>query len=239
MSRDFTRQRRTGTSHLLADRHRSLVGRKSTPQRLKAIIKCVAEMPVIVEVCRRTGCSRNGLDYWLSKSETGKPGDGFDVATSDLDESGNPITRRFHECFIDALKDGIDSAEKAAWKLVHGQPEVLTHKGHVQYQVNPAATALGLIPGDREYYLLDEFGRPMPETILKQDPDMIRFMLKAHRPDVYVPGQKIDVTHRGGVLILTAPVKTSKEFDENIPNKLNSIQDVEFEEVDDNTEGAK
>lgn len=183
--------------------------------------------------------SRTSLKYWLTKSELGKPGDGFDMETGDLDDAGKPIKQRFHETFADAMANGIDTAEKAAWKLVHGQPEVLTDRGHVQYKISPLAIALGLTAADPAFYERDEFGAPIPETILKQDPDMIRFMLKAHRPDVYVPGQKIDVTHRGGVLILTAPLKTSKDFDENIPNKVAEIQDVEFEEVDDNTAGSQ
>jgi hypothetical protein len=225
MSRELARKRR-----------QTIVGRKSSPDRLLKIIKCVAEMPVIADVCRRSGCSRTGLEYWIAKSEAGEPGDGFDVATGDLDEHGKPIKQRFHELFAVAVKDGIDSAEKAAWKLVHGQPEVLTHKGHVQYKINPAADALGLLPDDPSFYLRDVNGDPIPETILKQDPDMIRFMLKAHRPDVYVATQKHDVRHSGGVLVVGVRAKSSAEFDATVPNKLADIQDVEFEEIDSEAE---
>jgi hypothetical protein len=224
-------------SRELARQRRSLVGRKYSPERLQKAIKCAAEMPVVSEICRRIGCSRSGLEYWIAKSVAGHVS--FNIPTGDLDENGKPITLPFHELFASAMKDGIDSAEKAAWKLVRGQKEVLTHKGRVQYKINPLASALGLDETDPAFFERDENGAPIPETILKQDPDMIRFMLKAHRPDVYVPGQKIDVNHRGGVLILTAPLKTSKEFDDNIPNKLSEVQDVEFEEVTDETTGTK
>lgn len=225
-------------SRALARQGRALVGRKSTIQRMKSILLHVAEMPVIADVCRRNGIVRGTLVYWLNLSEANQPG--FDIPTGDLDQDGQPITRRFHELWADALADGIDKVERAAFRLAYGQPEPLLSKGtgRVLYLINPDAVRLGLSEFDPAYYMRDENGKPIPETILKQDPDMIRFLLKSHKPEIYTPAQKVDVNHRGGVLVVGTQVKTSKEFDEQFTNKRDAIVDAEFEEVTDPTAPA-
>jgi hypothetical protein len=213
---------------------RQLVGRKSSPQKLAQILKCLSEMPVIADVCRRTAVSRTGIKYWLEKSQQGFPG--FDLPTGESDEDGKPITRRFHELWADALADGIDRVERAAMQLALGQHEPLTDRGRVQYKYDPDLLSLGLTGPDA--YLKDKDGKPVPETIIKQDPDMIRFLLKAHRPDQYVATQKVDVNHRGGVLVVGVRPKSSAEFDKQTPNKLEQVTDVEFEEITDPTTDA-
>jgi hypothetical protein len=217
--------------------NRQLLTRKYAPERLHAILKYVAEMPVIADVCRRAAISRTSIIYYLAKSERGKPGDAFDLPTGDLDENGHPIMRRFHELWADALSDGIDKVEKAAHMLAVGQPETLTHKGRVQYKVDPDGIRLGLVEGDAGYYLTDEDGNFVPETIVMQDPDMVRFLLKTRRPQVYGDRQSVDVTHRGGVLVVGVK-KTEAELEIAYGGKQ-EIQDVEFEDITDDTAEPK
>src|ERR1035437_851920 len=216
--------------------NRQLLTRKYAPERLHAILKYVAEMPVISDVCARAGLSRSSIIYYLAKSVRGKPGDAFDLVAGE-DEHGNPIMRRFHEMWADALSDGIDKVEKAAHMLAVGQPETLTHKGRVQYKIDPDAIRLGLIDGDPGFYLTDENGELIPETIIMQDPDMVRFILKTRRPQVYGDKSSVDVTHRGGVLVVGVK-KTEAELEIAYGGKQ-EIQDVEFEDITDDTAEPK
>lgn len=218
---------------IFKDRNRQLVGRKNTPERLVAILKYATEMPVVVDICRRSGISRTSLEYWLAKSEKGTPGDGFDVVTGDFeDDDVTPIKTRFHLAYYSAFKDGMDIVEREAHLVARGEKqEVLTYKGRVQYKVDPLAFRLGLVPGDPGYYLEDEDGKPIPETIAMQDMDMIRFMLKSHRREVYGDHSKVDVNLRGGVVIVEATKQTPEEFEKKFGGKQD-IQDVTFEEVE-------
>ena len=212
--------------------NRQLLVRKYAPERLQAILKFVSEMPVIADVCRRASISRSSLIYYLAKSEKGQPGDGFDLPTGELDEDGQPIKRRFHELWSDALEDGIDKTERAAHRLAHGQPKVLTNKYGVIYKIDQDKVHLGLEGQDA--YLLDENGKPIPETIIEQDPDMIRFILKTRRRNVYGDHTSVDMVHSGGVLVVGVK-KTEKELEQAYGGKQ-EIQDVEFEDVTDNTD---
>jgi hypothetical protein len=217
---------------IFLNRNRQLVGRKNSPERLLAILKFAAEMPVVADICRRAAISRTSLEYWLAKSEKGRPGDGFDVDLGDTEDDGEtPRKTRFHEAYYAAFKDGMDMIEREAHLVARGEKqEILTYKGRVVYKIDPLATALGLQPEDRGYFLEDENGKPIPESIPMQDMDMIRFMLKSHRRDVYGDHSKVDVTLRGGVLVLGAK-QTAEEFEKQFGGKQD-IQDVEFEEVE-------
>jgi hypothetical protein len=214
--------------------NRSLLVRKYAPERLQAILTYVAEMPVIADTCRRAGISRSSLIYYLAKSERGKPGDGFDLPTGDFDDNDQPIKRRFHELWADALEDGIDKVERAAHRIAVGQPKPLTNKYGVIYKLDQDKLDLGLT--DMEAYLHDEHGKPIPETIIEQDPDMMRFILKTRRQRVYGDHTSVDMVHSGGVLVVGVK-KTEAELEAAYGGKQ-EIQDVEFEDVTDDTDTA-
>ena len=207
-----------------------LVGKKSSPERLHKIISEYAKMPVIAHVCRACDISRTSIKYYLQKSEEGDVGDGFDI-TVDREDDNTPITIRFHEAWAISEREGTDALKKAAYGIAIGQKEVLTYRGRVQYLVDPAAMALGLLPCDRGYYIEDEHGNPVPETIIKQDPDMIRYLLTKLDPETFGDKSQVDVRHSGGVLVVTdaKPVRPA-EFEQLFGGKQ-EIQDVEFEEI--------
>ena len=213
--------------------NRQLLVRKYAPERLQAILTYVAECPVIAEVCRRAAISRSSLIYYLAKSERGKPGDAFDVVTGE-DEHGNPITERFHQAWASALEDGIDKVERAAHSIAVGQAKPLTNKYGVIYKLDQVKLDLGL--EGMEAYLLDDHGHPIPQTIIEQDPDMMRFILKTRRRNVYGDHTSVDMVHSGGVLVVGVK-KTPAEFEKEFGGKQ-EIQDVEFEDVTDNTVDA-
>lgn len=200
------------------------VTKKFSPTTLRNIVKWANQMPVIRVICERARIHRSSLAYWVKKSEAGDPG--FDVTI-------DGETRRFHEWFHDAMNDAVDRIEEAAFKLAGGtHKEVLVFKGRVQYQEDPDLVALGF--EGSEAWLRDENGRPIPETIDKLDPDMTRFILKAHRPEKYVATQKIDVKHSGGVLVVGTQMKR-EDFEKKFVEKTAEQKaiDVEFEVVDD------
>jgi hypothetical protein len=213
--------------------NRQLLVRKYAPERLQAILKFVTEMPVIAEVCRRAAISRSSLVYYLGKSEKGKVGDGFDVVVGE-DEHGNDITARFHVAWAHALEDGIDKVERAAHRLAVGQPKPLTNKYGVIYKFDQTKLDLGLEGMDA--YLRDENGAPIPQTIIEQDPDMMRFILKTRRRNVYGDHTSVDMVHSGGVLVVGVK-KTEAELEQEFGG-TQEIQDVEFEDVTDDTVDA-
>ena len=178
-----------------------------TPKRLKKILDTMADIPVKSIACRAVGISRSTIDYWLKRSENGKPGDGFDVMID-----GEPV--RFHVAFASSHNEGIDKVEAQAIRVASGEAhEVLTHHGRVQYKTDPEmAQLLGLPLDDPRCYQRDEDGNPIPETVPLFDPDMARFVLKTHRPDQYGDRMKHDVTYRGGVLVVGVK-KTAEELD--------------------------
>ena len=56
-------------------------------------------------------------------------------------------------------------------------------------------------------YLRDENGNPVVETIRKPNVKMVRFYLELRRPDKFGKHRKIDVPHKGGVLVVGAAPK--------------------------------
>jgi hypothetical protein len=174
-------------------------GRKRSPARLRLILDSLADYPVKAHAANKAGIHRKTLDYWLKCSAAGH--DGYDV-----DWRG--ITAKFHEHFISAMDEGGDQLLEAALRTALGYDEILTYQGRVVYKIDPHLSSLGREGPDA--YLKDENGNPVPETIRKQDPKMIRWLLERLRPDTYGKKRKIDVTHQGGVLVVGGVVKTEK-----------------------------
>jgi hypothetical protein len=230
-------------SRALLERSRSYpVGRaakKNTPERLNRLLLYVAEMPVTADACRRAAISVTTLKYWLQKSSEGAPGDGFDIALGEEDETeSDDNTIRFHEAWDIAMLSGVERLEAVTIRRATGYDETLSYQGRVQYKYDPAklATAreLGLSEYVPENYLLDEFGAPVPETIWKMDPDLAMFILKCRKPQVYGNKATVDMNVRGGVLVV--PMRAV------IPGDLNEAEEkfrklgrpnIIFEEGDD------
>jgi hypothetical protein len=132
------------------------------------------------------------------------------------------------------MDEGGGHLEEVAFRLATGYDEIQTYKGSVRYKIDPVLSSLGHRGPDA--YLKDENGNPVPETVPKFDPKMIRWLLERRLPDKYGKRPKTGVTHKTGVLVVGVPSKTEKlekEF-----GGEQQIQDVEFD-VDDGLEGEK
>jgi hypothetical protein len=118
------------------------------------------------------------------------------------------------------MAEGLGLAEKAAWALGVGYNEVQSHKGRVQYRIDPDKYDLFLLLGspidDRnpQLWLRDEFGAPVPETIFKQDPDMLKWMLENRKPKEYGKRAVVDMNVTGGVLVVGMRAATSETLNE-------------------------
>ena len=165
-------------------------GRKYSPTRLRVILNAIKTIPVVVNACATAGISRGSLNYYLAKSQKGE--------LPPLLWDGE--TKPFHEHYADAMQNGVDLVEQAAFVRATGYQEPGVYQGRVQYRFDPDLIALGF-QGEAAY-LRDSKGQPIPEMITKQDPDLIQFILKNRRPEVYGNKQSIDVNHKGGVLVL-------------------------------------
>jgi hypothetical protein len=191
--------------------------KKNTPEMLTRILNYAAEVPVGASVALRAGISYSTLKYWLQKSSEGAPGDGFDVPMGENDETGTEDnTLRFHIAWDFAMMAGAEKVKAATMQRATGYLEPLTYQGRVQYKWDPeklaASRELGLPEFVPENYLLDEFKAPVPETVLKMDPDLAMFVLKALHPE-FKP-KAIDVNVRGGVLVVGMRAVTSEALNE-------------------------
>jgi hypothetical protein len=191
------------------------VGKLNSPDRLRRLISAFANMPVAADACRIAGISTSTLKYWLAKSMDGAPGDGFDVT---LVDGADPI--RFHVAWQDAEQVGVGNLEAAVFRKAMGQQEPLTFQGRVIYKIDPvkvravlAKDAKALTNG-ADCFLLDALGNPIPESVTKQDPDLMMFILKARKADVYGNRQQVDVSVRGGVLVVGTVAKTAEALNQ-------------------------
>jgi hypothetical protein len=199
-------------------------GRKYSPTRLRLLLKYLAEMPVKTDACRRAGISTATLRYWIRQSEGGHPA--FQALTV------NGETMKFHEWIGIACDDGLSHVEVMGHQLASGKyKKVLTYQGRVIYRNDPELIALGF--EGEQAYLLDEHGKPIPETVEEVDPDMVRFMLERLNPGKYKKVQEIDVNHTGGVLVVGATL-TKEQFADKFVGKRPDDEptDVDFEVVE-------
>lgn len=200
------------------------VGRRNSPKCMEGLCRRIQAFPNITHACAFAGITYGTLRYWLERSAKGRVGDGFDLT---LDE----VTKRFHEHWEDSIDAGTQMVEDAfKERALHGYYETLSDKGRVQYQYDKDLLAIGLVGPDA--YLLDEDGKPIPERIHHQDPDVMQAVLKAFRRDRYGQHDKLDVTHRGGVMVVTAPALTSKELEDREKRHTEAPIEVEFREVE-------
>ena len=202
----------------------SLAQRKYAPSTLRLILKLAVDNPVESQIASQAGMSITALRYCVQLSRKGQPGDIFDLQASD------GRIERFHNLFADAVETGWLGLEDYARKAATGMlREVLSDRGRVQYKTDPELVGLGFT--GEEAYLRDENNEPIPETIPITDFEMTRFLLKARFPERYGTRMQVEHEHRGGVLVVGAPM--SNEQIEKTFGGSQKLIDVEFEEVPD------
>ena len=157
----------------------SKAGRKLSPGRMRVVLECLREYPVLSDAASKAGIHRKTLEYWMKCSEAGN--DGYDI-------EWQGVIGRFHEHCQTAIEEADDKLLAAAWDIakVYKTDEVLVNLGYE----GPDA------------YLRDENGNPVVETIRKLNGKMIRLLLECLRPKKYGKRRKHDVPQKGGVLVI-------------------------------------
>jgi hypothetical protein len=233
-----SRKRATGVSRINAATTGMGSGRvpggKCTPKRMQSILESISRLPVVTKACRFANIHPATLQLWLEKSSRGGPGDVFDLVINPDDPPEEQIRKRFHELYDIALETGVDAVDEAAITRATGYEEVLTYQGHVQYKFDPVLIDLGYTGSDA--WAKDSRGRPIPETVLKQDTDLIQFILKNRRSKIYGTKAQVDVNVRGGVLVVAAKAATGNDLVKESQDYLKDVIDVQFDEVDDSVE---
>jgi hypothetical protein len=203
-----------------------VVGKKSHPNNLRKFLNELERTGVWSWACDKAGFSTTASKYYVAKSEDGDAG--FFIQWRDVEGP-------FHELVQIALNNAVDRIEGHAFHRASGFQEVLTHKGHVTYEVDWDKVNLeGAIPGTAASFKLDEHGRPIPATVEKQSEDLQMFILRARKPEIYGQKAQLDVNHKGGVLVVGTRAKSSEEHEAAEKVFLEKpILDVEFREVAD------
>lgn len=215
----------TGRELLRESRSRTIVGKKNSPERLTKLLNYIVQFPQVKRACDMAGLSVTTLKYYLTKSEKGAPGDGFDLTYGEE-------TKRFHLHFADCRDAAVQMVEDAYMnRAVNGYYETLSDKGRVIYQIDPELSGLGLTGPDA--YLLDADGKPIPERIEHQDPEVMEKVLRAYRRDRWGTHDKLDVNLRGGVMVVGVRAKSSNEIEAGEAAAITAPLDVEFREIED------
>jgi hypothetical protein len=173
----------------------SELGRKCSPERMRLFLDSLAEDAVLIHATNKACIHRKTPEYWLKGSAAGH--DGYDI-------EWRGVTMKFHEHYISAMDEGGDY-EEVAFRMATGYDEILTYKGRVSYKIDLVRWSLGHRGADA--YLKDENGDPVPETVTKYDPKMLRWLLARHH-NKYGKCPKTDVTHKTGVLVVGVPSKS-------------------------------
>lgn len=211
-------------------------GQKRTPELMLDLVQRIAKLPVVKDAALGCGITTHAIKLWLTKSRLGQPGDGFDLVMNPDDDPEDRITVRFHEAYDQALKDGAQEVYRAALTRALGYREPLTFQGRVIYKQDPDKLRLGMEGMDA--YLLDDDGRPVPESVEKQDPDLMQFLLKGLMPDTFGNKTKIEMEGKiSGVLVVAQKALTGAELGDEEKLYQKQTMQVEFEDdgSDDNT----
>jgi hypothetical protein len=155
--------------------------RKRTPARMRTILDSLAEFPVEILAARRAGVHRNTPLNWRNSSAAGRAG-------YDLEWCG--VTAKFHEHHESAMKEGDEKLLEVIYERALGYDEVRTYRGEVIYKVDEFMWELGF--RGPEAYLKDEDGNPVPETVRRQDPKMIRWLAERRFPHEFGPPHNRD-----------------------------------------------
>ena len=164
------------------------------------VLDALAERPFLYHAANKAGIHRKTLAYWIRRSEAGD--DGYDIEWQD-------VTGRFHEHCESAIDEAHQKLEDE-WiqRALHGHEKVLTHRGRVMYKIDQDLVGLGLEGPDA--YLKDENGKPVPETVHKEDTKAQLHVLKRRLPDTWGKRPKIDAPREGGVLVIGDVTKKPK-----------------------------
>lgn len=220
--RELSRNR---ASYITKTPRGGVFGKKSDPKRLTKFLDRLLLFPRVKDACAWAGLSYSSLRCYLAKSESGKSGDGFDLTYREE-------TKRFHLHYADCLDEAVQMVEdEYMTRAVKGYDKILHNKGRVIYRIDPELEGLGFTGSDA--YLLDEDGKPIPESIHRQDPKVMLAVLRAWRRDRYGADDKRDVNVRGGVMVVGVRAKTSEEIEELEKQALSAPVDVEFREAED------
>ena len=173
---------------------------KLSPKIMRIVLNILRERPILYLAALAAGIHPKTLAYWIRRSEAGD--DGYDIKWQGL-------TRRFHEHCESAIDEAHQKLEDE-WlqRALHGYEKVLTHRGRVMYKIDQALVGLGLQGPDA--YLKDENGKPVPETVHKEDTKAQLHVLKRRRPDPWSKRRKIDATREGGALVIGDATKKPK-----------------------------
>ena len=219
----FPRESRSRAIAVSGPPKRPVVGKKNSPERLTKLLNSITQFPQINRACAMAGISVWTLQNYLKKSENGTPGDGFDLTYGEE-------TKRFHIHFANCRDAAVQEVEDAYISYGLKHYEVLSDKGRVIYQIDPVLAGLGVTGPDA--YLLDDDNKPIPERIEKQDPDVLEKVLVAYRRERWGHSDKLDVSVRGGVMVVGVRAKL-KEVEAGEQEALTAPVDVEFREVED------
>jgi hypothetical protein len=210
--------------------------RKCNPDRMRRICAQLAQVPVAKDACEMNGVTTHSVKLWLTKSRLGQPGDGFDIIVNPDDDPEDQTSVRFHELYDASLKEGAQNLLRATWKRAMGYREPLTYQGRVIYKLDPLKLRLGMEGMDA--YLLDEEGYPVPESVEKQDPDLMQFLLKGLMPETFGNKTKIEMEGKiSGVLVVAAKAATGQAIEEEEALYRKAPMQVTFEEDDESDVG--
>ena len=84
----------------------------------------------------------------------------------------------------------------------------MTHRGRVVYKIDQELVRRGLQGPDA--YLRDENGKPVPETVHKEDTKAKLHVLKRRHPDTWGKHPKRNAPREGGVLVVGDVTKKPK-----------------------------
>lgn len=205
-----------------------IIGKKSSPERLRKFLDILSTVGVVTEAAKQAGFSVTSAKYYMAKAENGDAGF-TDVRWGDIEGP-------FHELVKIALEMAVERVEANVYRRANGYNEVQVHQGRVQYEIDHDAIALGAEPGSWDAILKDPITKkPIPVVVEKQSEDLQMFILKARRPDIYGNKSQVDMVMRGGVMIVGPPARTSEELAKRA-KKLNEPVDAEFIEIEDDPE---
>lgn len=204
-----------------------VVGRKYSPERLRKFLDTFARTPVMKTAALAAGFCVGSAHYYLEKSKAGDPG--FVITWRNMEGP-------FHEHFVIAEQEGVGRVEHNMFVRANGYQKPLTHQGRVQYQLDPRLLAIGFT--GPEAYLLDKDGKPVPESVEEWDRELMMFIMKARRPEVYGnKPQQIDVRHTKVGVLVVGTRKTAKELEEAYSGPQ-EIPEVEFTVIEDEPPGV-
>lgn len=197
-----------------------VIGKKSSPERLRKFLDAMSRLPVLAEACRQAGFHPTTAKYYIKKAADGDPA--FIVAWQEIE---GPLD----ELFEIAEAMGLQTVEAEAYKRAIGYDEPLVDRGRVIYRQDPELVALGFTGMDA--YLLDKDNKPIPESVHRQSEDLMKFILERRDPK-YMSKQQIDVTNKQHVMVIGVRAKTSAELEEREKQLAKAPIDVEFREVE-------